>query len=77
MLNKLQNRILNYYKNNSEISGYEGLIKKLISLINSNKFDEKNILIICQEYKINDLCSLDKLCLNRLTTDLLISNKFN
>lgn len=77
MLIKLQNRILNYYKNNSEISGYEGLIKKLISLINSNKFDEKNILIICQEYKINDLCSLDKLCLNRLTTDLLISNKFN
>ena len=76
MLNKLQNRILNYYKNNSEISGYEGLIKKLISLIDSNKFDEKNILIICQEYKINDLCSLDKLCLNRLTTDLLISNKF-
>lgn len=74
MLNKLQNRILNYYKNNSEISGYEGLIKKLISLINSNKFDEKNILIICQEYKINDLCSLDKLCLNRLTTDLLINS---
>lgn len=74
MLNKLQNRILNYYKNNSEISGYEGLIKKLISLINSNKFDEKNILIICKEYKINDLCSLDKLCLNRLTTDLLINS---
>lgn len=74
MLNKLQNRILNYYKNNSEISGYEGLIKKLISLINSNKFDEKNILIICQEYKINNLCSLDKLCLNRLTTDLLINS---
>ena len=74
MLIKLQNRILNYYKNNSEISGYEGLIKKLISLINSNKFNEENILIICQEYKINDLCTLDKLCLNRLTTDLLINS---
>lgn len=76
MLKKLQNRILNYYKNNFEIPGYEELIKKLISLINLNKFDEKNILIICQEYKINDLCSLEKLCSNKLTTNLLISNKF-
>ena len=76
MLKKLQNKILNYYKNNFEIPGYEGLIKKLVSLIDLNKFNEKNILIICQEYKINDICSLEKLCSNKLVINLLISNKF-
>lgn len=57
MLKTIRSKVLEYYKNNSEISGFKGLVKKLACL---EEFSEENVLKICKEYKIDSIESLSK-----------------
>lgn len=69
MIEILHKKILNYYKNNVEISGFKGLVKKLATL---EKFNEESVVKVCSEYKIYSIEELNKHVPNNINSNLFM-----